>query len=206
MLSARHLWPASTISGACFPGTLSRKSGSVLDFSVNMICEPWACRYSGCRVLVVTIFQEYKTHTACLWIPEPVWSIGIALDSERRSPGFETRSGRLVFPLEKENNRHCQMTQFARKVDCPNSCHCPPSGRAPAHSTVKAMYLVFAPGEGTERQQAALSSAPFRRLKKTKCQEMSARSYAFRYVCLWVSFFPFSCGKFRSVVFRLLLA
>ena len=73
----------------------------------------------------------------------------------------------------------------------PSSHHCSPIGRAPLHSSVKRV-----PGACTGEEtavQAVVGSIvwAFRRLKKPRCREISARGYALHSVCTQLSFFPF---------------
>ena len=72
----------------------------------------------------------------------------------------------------------------------PRPHHCSPVGRTPLHSKCKNLYLVLALGEGTTVQTVVGSIVlAFRRLKKPRCREMSARDYSLHSVCPQLFFF-----------------
>ena len=105
----------------------------------------------------------------------------------------------LVFPLGKEINRHCNVAQFAGNAHWAEPLPLFVHRAHPTPLKCKNEYLVLPPGEETAVQTEVGSIVwAFRRLKKPRCREMSARGYAFYSVWPQLSFFLFWLG-FESV-------
>ena len=104
--------------------------------------------------------------------------------SEVLGSSLEPGSGRVVFPLGEEIDRHLPDGSQAVRWECSLgrdlTTVCPPAsagGRAPVHSNCKNEYLVFASGEETAAQVLVDSIVwGFRRLKKPRNRETSASS------------------------------
>ena len=98
----------------------------------------------------------------------------------------------MVFPLGKEISRHCLVAQFA------GSAH----WAEPSPLKCKNKYSVLALREETT-VQALIGSfvSEFRRLKKPRSREMSARGYVLHITYVPKNFFPY--GE-RDKVFALI--
>ena len=94
-----------------------------------------------------------------------------------------------VFSLSKEICRHCWVAQFAENAHWAESSPLFAHRARPTPLKCKNEYPVLPLGEETAVQAVVGSIAwTFRRLKKPRCREMSARGYMLHSVCPQLSF------------------
>ena len=115
--------------------------------------------------------------------------------AQRRTRGWEIPGSKLAwaicfFPLGKKMNRHCYVAQFAGNAHWAEPSPLFGYRARPSLLNCENEYLVLALVEGTAAQAVVGSIVwAFRRLKKPKSREMSARSYALHSVRLQLFLF-----------------
>ena len=148
---------------------------------------------STCR----TIFT-YSNRYFSLVVPASVAQWAERRTRDREVPGSKLACATWFFPQARKLNRHCQVAHFARNAHWaePSPLFAERARPTPLKCTNE--YLVLPLGEETAVQAVVGSVVwAFRRLKKPRCREMSARGYALHSVCPNFLFFVKSYWKYQ---------